>query len=72
MSAKTRLSALERKAGTPDKVAALHHHVEVMDEAGAVVRSFCGREAWHGRRCTGTPGVVLRLPDNGRGDANVF
>ena len=71
MSIKTRLSALERKAGTSES-GSLHHHVRIVDEKGAALRVFCGRETWHGRRCTSEPDIVLILPDNGRGDDDIF
>lgn len=68
---KTRLAALERKAGSPDR-GALHHHVEVTGDGGEVLRSFCGRVVWHGQRCVGNPDITLRLPDNGRADADFW
>lgn len=71
MSVKTRLAQLEKRRGDSDE-GSLHHHVQIVDENGVALRSFCGREAWHGRRCVGAPGIVLILPDNGRDDASFW
>lgn len=71
MSVKARLAQLEKRRGDSDK-GALHHHVQIVGEDGAALRSFCGRETWHGQRCTSEPDIVLVLPDNGRGDDDIF
>ena len=68
MSIKSRLTQAEKQAVGGDGQGGIHGHVEIVGEGGAVVASFCGREAGHGQGCGGAPDVLLKLPDNGRGD----